>query len=225
MSTVLKLCNVSKRYSEQQNCVFSDVNLEIFKGEFVALIGNSGAGKSTLLHIAGLLEVPSQGKVIINNVQCSPESDKVRTKMRRSFLGFVYQSPNLLHELTVLENVMLPLRIAGNSFSQAKHQAMVTLCEVGLEGKVNQHISTLSGGEKQRVAFARAIVNHPNLLLADEPTGSLDPQMSETIFSIMYQNVKSKNLAALVATHNLALAKKADAVIELRNGILSKVDL
>ncbi|KJV64805.1 ABC transporter family protein [Anaplasma phagocytophilum str. ApMUC09] len=145
--------------------------------------------------------------------------------MRRSFLGFVYQSPNLLHELTVLENVMLPLRIAGNSFSQAKHQAMVTLCEVGLEGKVNQHISTLSGGEKQRVAFARAMVNHPNLLLADEPTGSLDPQMSENIFSIMYQNVKSKNLAALVATHNLALAKKADAVIELRNGILSKVDL
>ena len=225
MSVVLKLCNVSKYYSEQQTCVLRDVNLEISRGEFVALIGNSGAGKSTLLHIAGLLAVPTHGAVYINGTQCSPASDRIRTKARRASLGFMYQSPNLMQELSVLENVMLPLMISNHKVQKAHQRAITTLDEVGLAGKEQFNIANLSGGEKQRVALARAIVGDPSLLLADEPTGSLDPQISHSIFSLIYKNVKIKDLAALVATHNYDLAKKADTVYSLQNGQLIKTSL
>ena len=225
VSIVLKLCNVSKYYSERQTCVLRGINLEISRGEFVALIGNSGAGKSTLLHIAGLLAVPTQGTVDINAIRCSPASDRIRTKTRRASLGFMYQSPNLMQELTVLENVMLPLMISNHKAQKAQQTAITVLAEVGLSGKERRNIAHLSGGEKQRVALARAIVSDPSLLLADEPTGSLDPQISNSIFSLIYENVKTKGLAALIATHNYNLAKKADTVYSLQNGQLTRTTL
>ena len=225
MNASLRLCNVSKYYPGQQTCVLRDISLEIHKGEFVALIGSSGAGKSTLLHIVGLLTAPSQGTVVINGVQCSPASDRVRTLARRTSLGFMYQSPNLLQELSVIENVMLPLRIANHKVCYAEQKAKDTLYAVGLAGKEQYNVSDISGGERQRVSLARAIINDPSLLLADEPTGSLDPQISNSIFSLIYKNVKTKNLAALVATHNYDLAKKADAVFSLSDGCLTKTTL
>lgn len=223
MNYTLELHDVGQHYAEHDTTVFSGVNLKISRGEFVALIGNSGAGKSTLLHIAGLLQVPTHGTVLINNVKCSPATDATRTKTRREHLGFVYQAPNLLHELNVLENVALPLRILGQSNKKACHEAVTILQAFGLEDKISHQISCLSGGEKQRVALARALMNRPCLLLADEPTGSLDQDTAETVFSVMHQSVKIRNLSALVVTHNRMLAQKADIVLSLQNGKLTKV--
>ncbi|WP_410518187.1 ABC transporter ATP-binding protein [Anaplasma platys] len=223
MNYTLELHDVGQHYAEHNATVFAGVNLKIAQGEFVALIGNSGAGKSTLLHIAGLLQVPTHGTVLINNVRCSPAKDAIRTKIRRANLGFVYQSPNLLHELNVLENVMLPLRILGQSTKKAHIEASAILQELGLEHKMLHQISCLSGGEKQRVALARALVNRPCLLLADEPTGSLDPSTSDAVFSVMYNSVKTRNLSALVVTHNHLLANKSDILLSLQNGKLAKL--
>ncbi|MDB1135344.1 ABC transporter ATP-binding protein [Candidatus Anaplasma sp. TIGMIC] len=225
MGTVLKLREISKHFSGQQTPVFHDIDLDIARGEFVAIIGASGAGKSTLLHIAGLLEVPTTGTVFINGVKCSPACDKVRTRVRRESLGFVYQSPNLLQELSILENVALPLRIAGRGRRESEKHASAILWEVGLGEKIQHQVCSLSGGERHRVSLARALVRCPHLLLADEPTCSLDPQISDTVFAAMYNSVKSKNLAALVATHNLELARKADAVLSLQDGCISKVNI
>lgn len=223
MNYTLELHDVGQRYLEYHTTVFSGVNLKIAKGEFVALIGNSGAGKSTLLHIAGLLQVPTHGAVLINSVKCSPAPDTIRTKMRRSHLGFVYQSPNLLRELSVLENVMLPLQIAGQSKKEARFKAETILQELELGHKIPHQISCLSGGEKQRVALARSLVSEPCLLLADEPTGSLDPLTSDIVFSVMHTSIKTRNLSALVATHNHTLANKADVLLSLQDGKLTRL--
>ncbi|MGN7661416.1 MAG: ABC transporter ATP-binding protein [Anaplasma sp.] len=224
MSKVLQILNVSQHYGkDKQVCALSGVSVELQKGEFVALIGHSGSGKSTLLHIASLLETPTSGTVIVNGIVCIPASDRVKTAMRRRSMGFVYQFHHLLQEFSVLENVMLPQRIAGRKLHTARHNAMSVLEEMGLKDKAECVISELSGGERQRVAVARGIVNFPDILLADEPTGSLDPQMSETVFSVLHRRAKERNLAGLVATHDHNLARKADRVLSLDHGILTEL--
>ncbi|MGN7678775.1 MAG: ABC transporter ATP-binding protein [Anaplasma sp.] len=224
MSKVLQVLDVSQYYGKDKRiCALSGVSVELQKGEFVALIGHSGSGKSTLLHIASLLETPTSGTVMVNGVVCAPASDRVKTAMRRRSMGFVYQFHHLLQEFSVLENIMLPQRIAGRKLYIARHNAMSVLEEMGLKDKAECVISELSGGERQRVAVARGIVNSPDILLADEPTGSLDPEMSETVFSLLHRRAKERNLAGLVATHDHNLAKKADRVLSLDHGILTEL--
>ncbi|MCU7611249.1 ABC transporter ATP-binding protein [Anaplasma capra] len=224
MATVLEILNVSKCYGkDNQACVLSNVNLKIKRGEFVAIIGHSGSGKSTLLHIASLLEIPTSGTVVVNGIVCTSVGDRTRTLVRRRSMGFVYQFHHLLQELSVLENVMLPQRILGVGTKSAAATAMAILEEVGLRDKAECRISDLSGGERQRVAVARGIANSPAIILADEPTGSLDPQMSETVFSVLHKHIKAKNLAGLTATHDHGLAKKSDRVFMLDNGVLTEL--
>lgn len=221
---MLEIIDVSKYYGRNNStCVLSNVNLKIKRGEFVALIGSSGSGKSTLLHIASLLEAPTSGIVVVDGTVCTPASDRTRTIMRRKCMGFVYQFHHLLQEFSVLENVMLPQRILGHSRSVAEDAAIAILAEVGLQDKAECQISELSGGERQRVAVARGIVNSPAIMLADEPTGSLDPQMSRAVFSVLHKHVKAKNLAGLVATHDHNLAKKTDRVLSLNGGMLTEL--
>ena len=221
---MLEILDVSKHYGRNNSaCTLSNINLKIKRGEFAALIGSSGSGKSTLLHIASLLEVPTSGTVAVNGIVCTPASDRTRTIMRRKCMGFVYQFHHLLQEFSVIENIMLPQRILGHSRSVAENAAVAILAEVGLQDKAECRISELSGGERQRVAVARGIVNSPAIVLADEPTGSLDPQMSRAVFSVLHKHVKAKNLAGLVATHDHNLAKKADRVLSLNSGMLTEL--
>ena len=220
MNSVLELQNIVKQYKEKRVPILDNINLTIERGEFVALVGSSGSGKSTLLHIAGLLDTPTSGAVLINGERCSPASDAQRTKARRKYLGFVYQFHHLLQELSVVENVMLSRKISGFDLESSRPAAISLLQEMGLGDKITHKISSLSGGERQRVAISRALVKCPHLLLADEPTGSLDPEVSHAIFSIMYDAIKSKNLAALIATHNYSLAKRADKIYLLNDGKL-----
>ncbi|WP_447581810.1 ABC transporter ATP-binding protein [Anaplasma marginale] len=224
MTTVLEILDVSKCYGRRNRvCVLSNINLKIKRGEFAALIGSSGSGKSTLLHIASLLEAPTSGIVVVDGTVCTPASDRTRTIMRRKCMGFVYQFHHLLQEFSVLENVMLPQRILGHGASTAESVAAAILEEMGLQDKAGCRISELSGGERQRVAVARGIVNSPAIMLADEPTGSLDPQMSRAVFSVLHKHVKAKNLAGLVATHDRTLAKQTDRVLSLSGGMLTEL--
>lgn len=200
--------------------VLRGINLIINKGEMVALVGPSGAGKSTLLHSAGLLEKPTSGQVIIGDKPSESLNDQERTILRRHTIGFVYQFHHLLPEFTALENVMIPQLIAGVSKANAKKRALELLNKVGLENRVSHRPAKLSGGEQQRVAIARALANHPKLLIADEPTGNLDPETAETVFALLRSLTRSEGLAALVATHNYDLAHKMDRIVTLHNGQL-----
>ena len=191
-----------------------------FPGETVALLGPSGAGKSTLLHIAGLLERPDSGAVLINGVDCGKLSDKEQTRMRRMEVGFIYQFHHLLPEFTALENVVLPQLILGLSKSQAETRAKELLKTLGLEERWDHRPTQLSGGEQQRVAIARAIANDPKVLLADEPTGNLDPHTAERVFEQLLKLVRQAGVAAVVATHNLDLAARMDRVLRLVDGVL-----
>ncbi|CAN7940065.1 unnamed protein product, partial [Ixodes pacificus] len=203
MFPVLKLNNISKHYEKERKApIFLDINMEIGKGEIIALTGASGSGKSTLLHIAGLLEDPTSGQVIINNTVCSPASDRKRTLSRRKFLGFIYQFHYLLQEFSVLENVILPRMVQESDMQNCKKDAAALLEEMGLGDKIECAVSSLSGGEKQRVAVARGLINLPTLILADEPTGSLDPETSGIVFSLLHRCVKQRNLSAIIATHD-----------------------
>ena len=209
------------RQGERLLHVLRGVDLTLQRGELVALVGPSGAGKSTLLHIAGLLERPDGGSVEIAVVACSTLGDLERTRIRRDTVGFVYQFHHLLPEFSALENVMLPQLIAGLAKSEARERARQLLAMVGLAERATHRPGRLSGGEQQRVAIVRAIANVPRLLLADEPTGNLDPSTAESVFVQLQKLVKATGLAALVATHNLDLARRMDRVLELRDGLVT----
>ena len=198
--------------------VLRGASLEVRQGEIVALVGPSGAGKSTLLHVAGLLERPDGGEVLIEGVSCGRLGDDTRTEMRRSHLGFVYQFHHLLPEFSALENVMLPQMVAGSSPKDARARGRQLLAMVGLEQRAGHRPARLSGGEQQRVAIARAIANGPRVLLADEPTGNLDHHTADAVFAQLLGLVREAGLAALVATHNLELARRMDRTLELRDG-------
>jgi len=200
--------------------VIVEANLQVHAGEMVALIGPSGSGKSTLLHIAGLLEHAVAGEVIINGAAAGTLGDSERTSLRRTKMGFVYQYHHLLPEFSALENVILPQMIAGHSRAAAKPRASELLTRVGLGQRLNHRPAKLSGGEQQRVAIARALANNPVILLADEPTGNLDIHTADDVFNLLMSLVRDSGVAALIATHNLELAKKMDRIVTIREGVL-----
>ena len=216
---ILKNINKTFRQGSEILEVLKNVNLEIKPKEVVALIGPSGSGKSTLLQIAGLLEPPSDGEVLIDGENCTGNSDGLRT-MRRDYLGFVYQYHNLLPDFDAAENVILPQLIAGINYKEAKDKAMWLLQRLGLSNRENHRPAELSGGEQQRVAIARALANATKLLLADEPTGNLDHNTSDNVFLTLLEVVKETGLSALIATHNIDLANKMDRVVSLQDGTL-----
>ncbi len=201
--------------------VLRGASLEIPKGEVVALVAPSGAGKSTLLHIAGLLDGADQGKVLINGADTARLSDRRRTGIRRGEIGFIYQFHHLLPEFSALENIVLPQLANGVSPRDAGERASRLLHSVGLDDRGDHRPAALSGGEQQRVAFCRALANGPGLLLADEPTGNLDPETSDVVFGALMDLVRETGLSALVATHNLELAGRMDRVIQLKDGELT----
>jgi lipoprotein-releasing system ATP-binding protein len=216
----LELKGVTRTFEQggRQLSVLREAEMSLARGEIVALVGPSGAGKSTLLHIAGLLERPDNGDVVVTGESCAnlPEAD--RTRLRRSSLGFVYQFHHLLPEFSALENVMLPQMIAGVAKSTARDRAGELLAMVGLSDRATHRPGQLSGGEQQRIAIARSVANAPAVLLADEPTGNLDPETAGAVFGQLLKLVRGAGLGALVATHNLDLAAKMDRTLQLRDG-------
>ena len=200
--------------------VLHDVDLDVEPGEIVALVGPSGSGKSSLLHAAGLLEHPNAGRITVLGQDCSDLGDRERTRVRLGTIGFVYQFHHLLPEFTALDNVALPQMIAGKPRAASETRARALLGELGLGERWSHQPAQLSGGEQQRVAVARALANSPRLLLADEPTGNLDPHTSEAVFSNLYALAKQTGVACLIATHNVELAKHMDRVLALRDGHL-----
>jgi lipoprotein-releasing system ATP-binding protein len=221
--TALRLDRVTRMFKEGEGTleVFRDVSLSVQPGELVALVGPSGAGKSSLLHIAGLLEAPSTGEVLIGNQSASALPDSERTRLRRDTIGFIYQAHHLLPEFDAMENVILPQRIAGKPRKTAEAEARRLLVALGLGERLDHRPSQLSGGEQQRVAIARALANHPKILLADEPTGNLDPRTSGGVFDALLSLVRNEGVAALVATHNYDLAGRMDRTLVLDQGKLS----
>jgi lipoprotein-releasing system ATP-binding protein len=221
-SVVLRLQGVARTYAQGSGTleVFRNVDLSLRTGELVALVGPSGAGKSSLLHMAGLLEAPSSGEVFVDGRAASKLPDMDRTRLRRDYIGFVYQAHHLLPEFSALENVAVPRLIAGRSRTDAEAGARRLLTMVGLERRLTHRPAELSGGEQQRVAIARALANAPKVLLADEPTGNLDPGTAGGVFEILLALVRAEGLAALIATHNYELAKKMDRTVALDQGKL-----
>ncbi len=200
--------------------VLKGVDLDVSRGQIVGLIGPSGSGKSSLLHAAGLLEQPTGGSITIDGVDYAKANDAVRSHARLSMIGFVYQFHHLLPELSALENVALPQRIAGVKRPAAEARAREILTQLGLAERLQHQPAQLSGGEQQRVAVARALTNRPRLLLADEPTGNLDPETSVAVFAALRDLAHATGVAALIATHNLELARHMDRVFALRDGKL-----
>ena len=217
---VLFLQDIERHYRQGDDTleILKGAELAVWSGQSVALIAPSGAGKSTLLHIAGLLEHPDAGEVFLNGTPTTKLSDVQRTKMRRIEIGFVYQFHHLLPEFTALENVMLPQMIRGLSRREAKLRASEILGYLGLKERFEHRPAELSGGEQQRVAIARAVANAPRVLLADEPTGNLDPRTSERVFSSLTQLVRASGLAAVIATHNMDIASRMDRRVTIRDG-------
>ncbi len=221
----LQLQNVVRTYHQAERAleVLKGVNLEIQTGELVALVGPSGAGKSTLLHVAGLLERPDGGDVVVDGHPCGAMSDTARTLVRRKDIGFVYQFHHLMPEFSSLENVMIPQMLAGVGKREARERARALLELVGLTERETHRPARLSGGEQQRVAIARALANRPLLLLADEPTGNLDQHTADDVFDMFSGFVREAGLAALVATHNMDLARRMDRILRLEDGHLKVV--
>lgn len=221
----MKLVGVERTYrqGEKHLHVLQGADLRILPGEIVALVGPSGAGKSTLLHIAGLLEDPDQGEVTVTGQECSQLSDDERTALRRTKIGFVYQFHHLLPEFSAVENIMIPLMANGIEKRRARDAAFKLVEGVGLSDRSSHRPAQLSGGEQQRVAIARALSNSPMVLLADEPTGNLDNQTALGVFQLLQELVRDREVGALVATHNLDLAKKMDRILRLENGLLETV--
>lgn len=220
MASLLELVDIERVYldSDKPLVILDKANFSLDAGQTVALVAPSGAGKSTLLHIAGLLERPNGGDVVLRGSSCSKLTDNERTAIRRNDIGFVYQFHHLLPEFTALENVMIPQMISGLKKSEAADRGLKLLTYLRVAHRAKHRPSELSGGEQQRVAIARAVSNAPSILLADEPTGNLDPVTSAYVFQALSALVKQSGLAALIATHNLALAKQMDRRITLKGG-------
>jgi len=204
--------------------VLNGASTAIYPGQAVALVGPSGAGKSTLLHIAGLLETPDSGSVFVNGTDCAQMTDVERTRVRRLEMGFVYQFHQLLPEFSALENVAMPQLIRGISWTAAAKRAAELLTTLGLGKRLDHRPAQLSGGEQQRTAIARALANAPRLLLADEPTGNLDPRTSQGVFHELIELITHTGVAALIATHNLELARAMHRVVRLENGVLVELN-
>ncbi len=222
---VLKLEGIEKTYNKGLAGavqVLQGVSLTMGRGEVVALVAPSGAGKSTLLHIAGLLDVADAGRVEIGGRDMSGLSDRKRTAVRRADVGFVYQFHHLLPEFNALENIVLPQLANGVSRREAETRAADLLARVGVGARADHRPAELSGGEQQRVAFCRALANEPRLLLADEPTGNLDPATSDQVFGALMELVRATGLSALIATHNMELASRMDRVLRLNAGVLTE---
>ncbi len=217
---ILLLKNISHIYNQdlQKIKVLNNVNIRISSGEMVSLIGPSGTGKSTLLNIAGLLETPTLGSVFIAGQNCKELNEEAKTSLRGSQIGFIFQSHRLFPEFSAIENVMIPQLIMGYNKTKAEKKSKELLSVLGLEKRFNFRPAKLSGGEAQRVAIARSLANSPNLILADEPTGNLDPSSAKIVFEVLYKLVKSLNISCLIATHNHDIAKLMDRSIVLRNG-------
>lgn len=223
MNEALRLDKISKIFNQRAGkslAILGGADLTVEAGETVALVAPSGAGKSTLLHIAGLLDAPTSGRVTISGTDATDLDDRARTRLRRETIGFVYQFHHLLPEFSALENVTLPQRAAGRSRVEAEDRARALLDQVGLDLRLDHRPAELSGGEQQRVAFARALANRPKLLLADEPTGNLDPETSDRVFEVLMSLVRNEGLAAVIATHNLELAGRLGRILELQGGRL-----
>lgn len=226
-AAVLELKDVYRHYDEVGGKleVLKGANLTIKTGEMVALVAPSGAGKSTLLHTAGLLERPDGGEVLLGGVACSKLNDNARTARRRNDIGYVYQFHHLLPEFSALENVMIPQMIRGLSRNEASERALQLLDYMRIGDRATHRPAELSGGEQQRVAIARAVANAPLLLLADEPTGNLDPETSSYVFEALEALVRQSGLSALIATHNHALASRMDRIITMKDGKLVPMTL
>lgn len=222
----LFFAQVERRYAQAEGAleILRGTDLAIWPGELVALVAPSGAGKSTLLHLAGLLERPDGGEVYIGGRPTATMGDAERTRLRREEMGFVYQFHHLLPEFSALENVMMPQLIRGLKRGEAKSRASELLTFLGLGKRLVHRPAELSGGEQQRVAIARAVANGPRLLLADEPTGNLDPGTAGHVFSVLMSLVRASGLAALVATHNLDLAARMDRRVTIRDGQITPLD-
>ena len=223
---ILTLTGITKAYNAGQPneiTVLRGIDLTIAAGEVVALVAPSGAGKSTLLHIAGLLDTPDAGQVAIAGADMTGQSDRLRTRTRRGEVGFIYQFHHLLPEFSALENIVLPQLANGTSQHAAEARAHDLLTRVGIDGRADHRPAALSGGEQQRVAFCRALANGPRLLLADEPTGNLDPGTSDQVFATLMDLVRGTGLSALIATHNPDLAARMDRQIRLDAGQLVPV--
>jgi lipoprotein-releasing system ATP-binding protein len=221
---VLSLRGVTRTYETAQGglTVLKGVDLDLFPGELVGLIGPSGSGKSSLLHAAGLLERPTSGEIRIDGEDVGALDERARTRLRLSRVGFVYQFHHLLPEFDARDNVALPMRIAGWSEKEAQGRAEQALASLGLAERTRHQPAQMSGGEQQRVALARALANGPRLLLADEPTGNLDPATSQSVFETLQSLVKETGVAALIATHNMELAGHMDRVFALKDGHLEE---
>jgi len=220
---MLELNGITKSYNQgkpNEIKVLRGIDLQISKGEVVALVAPSGAGKSTLLHIAGLLDTADGGQVVIAGQDMTGQSDRKRTAVRRAGVGFIYQFHHLLPEFNALENIVLPQLANGVSQQQAEKRALSLLASVGIEGRADHRPAALSGGEQQRVAFCRALANEPQILLADEPTGNLDPETSDRVFEALMALARKTGLSALIATHNLELAARMDRQVRMENGKL-----
>ncbi len=224
-SPALNLSNLTRGFGDgaARLEVLRGVDLQLMPGEIVALLGPSGSGKSTLLHIAGLLEAPDSGTVSIAGVDATGSDDAARTALRRDHLGFVYQFHHLLPEFSALENVVLPQRVAGVAQREAEARATSLLTGLGLAERLSHRPAELSGGEQQRVAIARALANKPAVLLADEPTGNLDPRLSDRVFDNLLGLVRQEGVGALIATHNLDLAARMDRIVTMEDGHLVEI--
>jgi lipoprotein-releasing system ATP-binding protein len=222
---VFRLAGIARSFRQGRTMlrVLKQVNLEARAGELVALVGPSGSGKSTLLHIAGLLEKPDSGEVFLNGTTCGGLDDERRTAIRRTNMGFVYQYHHLLPEFSAEENVVLPQMIAGMSRQGSRARARELLGLLGLADRLDHRPGQLSGGEQQRVAIARALANRPKIVLADEPTGNLDPATADEVFDLLLQLAREARLAAVIATHNPSLAARMDRTVRLEDGHLIAV--
>lgn len=223
MTAVLELREIIRQYKSEAGTlrVLEGANLTLNQGELVGLVGPSGSGKSTLLHTAGLLEKPEGGQVFLEGEDCMALNDDGRTRLRREKLGFVYQFHHLLPEFDARDNVAMPLMVGGLSRKKARLKAEELLAEMGLSERMRHQPGQMSGGEQQRVAIARALVNDPRLVIADEPTGNLDPATTQRVFESLIRMARSEGAAVLVATHNMALTEHMDRVLTLKDGKLT----
>ena len=224
MTAVLELRGVVRQYESEGGVlrVLEGADLTLNQGELGGLIGPSGSGKSTLLHTAGLLEKPEGGEVYLEGENCMALNDAGRTRLRREKLGFVYQFHHLLPEFNARDNVAMPLMVGGMKRRKAREKAEALLAEMGLSERLKHQPGQMSGGEQQRVAIARALVNDPRLVIADEPTGNLDPATTERVFESLIRMARSEGAAVVVATHNMALTRHMDRVLTLRDGKLTE---